>query len=189
MNSLLILMLTVPLLLVIVNATLNRLALGGSAPLSPHVSPFMTAAVVNVVVLPVFVIRAIWLGGDLIDTICGSLALLTWLNCLAFLNWFWFTVTDVSMHVHLLVEIHQRGAVSPEALLRIYNKSAILSARLPRLLELKQLRLQDGRLYVQSSAVLLGAQVLVLLRRILGIPARPEDAQRAAAAGGIPRVS
>ncbi len=167
----------VPLAIVLVNSVLNRTARLWPSPASPHVTPFATGAIVNGTAIPLFLIAILQRGSDTSDTIFGLLYVVTYVNCLVFFNWFVFAVTDASMHVHLLVEIRQRGVIRPEELRARYNKAAIIRARLPRLLELKQLRLEDGRLYAQGSAVLLGAQLCLVLRRILGIPPRPEDAQ------------
>ena len=95
--------------------------------------------------------------------------------CVNFLNWFVFTLTETSMHIHLLVEIGLHEPVSLRDLNQRYNKQNIIRARIPRLVELGQLRLENGRLTVVGSWVLQAAKACRLLRRILGIPVQPEQ--------------
>jgi len=102
--------------------------------------------------------------------------------CINFLNWFVFTVTETSMHAHLLVEIGHEGEIARAELDRRYNKATIIAARIPRLLELGQLRLDGDRLYLAGSWVLASALVLRRLRRLLGIPPRPPQENAAPAA-------
>ena len=182
MNVILIILVAIPFAVVLMNAALNRAARRWSSLPGPHTTPFVTGALVNGTAVPLLTFASAQPGDGIADTLFGSLYALSYVNCVVFLNWFVFSVTDVSMHVHLLVEIHRHGTIRPEELHALYNKSAIIEARLPRLLELRQLRLEDGRLYVRGSAVLLGARLLVPLRRILGIPPRPQDAQDPATA-------
>lgn len=98
--------------------------------------------------------------------------------CVNFLNWFVFTVTETSMHAHLLVEIGHEPEITFEELSRRYNKTSIIAARIPRLQQLGQLRLDHGRLYLTGSWILASAVALRLVRRLLGLPPRPpqEDA-------------
>lgn len=140
-------------------------------------TPFAAGALVNIAADPLFVLVLIQRGSNIPDAIIGLLYMVTYVNCLVFLNWFVFAVTDASMHVHLLVEIRRHGPIRPVDLHALYNKAAIIRARLPRLLELRQLHMEEGRLYARGSTVLLGAQLCVVLRRILGIPPTPEDAR------------
>jgi len=108
--------------------------------------------------------------------LCGLVLLTIYVNCIGFLNWFIFTLTDVSMHIQLMMQIHSQGSISTEQLVERYNKNTILKNRIPRLLELRQLRLEGGRLFLRGHSVLFGARVCRILRRVLGIPERPEDA-------------
>ena len=97
--------------------------------------------------------------------------------CLNFLNWFLFTITEISMHIHLLVEIVESGGLTRKKMQERYNKQIVLGVRIPRLLELGQIRILDERYYLTGRWVLLGGQMCTLLRRIVGLPAEPEREQ------------
>jgi hypothetical protein len=112
-------------------------------------------------------------GGDRRELVAGLVFTAAYGFCVNFLNWFVFTVTETSMHAHLLVEIGREPEIARAELDRRYNKTAIIAARVPRLIELGQLRLEAGRLYLKGSWVLTSALALRLLRRLLGIPPTP----------------
>jgi hypothetical protein len=81
------------------------------------------------------------------------------------------------MHIQLLMQIHQHGKISKVKLQELYNKDVILGNRIPRLLELGQLKLSNGKLQVAGRGVLLGAVLCATLRCLLGLPIRPELAR------------
>lgn len=94
-------------------------------------------------------------------------------TCCTFLNWFVFAVSDTSMHVHLMVEVGREDGIALDKLQRRYNKQAIIQARIPRLLELGQMRLCGDRLVLGGRWVLAGAEAARLMRILLSIPPHP----------------
>jgi hypothetical protein len=173
MKIVLVLLLAAPVILCSLNAMLNRLE--GT---HPHRTPFTAGLYTSAVFLPLYVpLHAKLFGVSAVPMLCGLAFIIIYLNCLVFLNWFLFTLTDVSMHIQLLLQVHRAGSITPEHLIARYNKDTIVHNRIPRLLELGQLRMQDGKLYVSGRSVMFGASVCVGLRRILGIPVRPELAE------------
>jgi hypothetical protein len=94
-------------------------------------------------------------------------------TCCTFLNWFVFAVSDTSMHVHLMVEVGREDGIALNELQRRYNKRIIIQARIPRLLELGQLRLNGDRLVLGGRWVLAGAEAARLMRILLSIPPQP----------------
>lgn len=110
---------------------------------------------------------------DLAETLSGIAYLAIYCFCCSFLNWFIFTVTETSMHTHLLVEIGRDDGIALSELQRRYNKSTIIAARIDRLLEIGQLRLRNGHLILGGSWVLAGAEGARLLRVLLSIPPQP----------------
>jgi hypothetical protein len=165
-------LLFVPVFLCGTNAILNR-----RPGTHPHRTPFTAGFYTNLVLLPAYAaLHLAVFGMHVGDLICGILFALIYVNSLVFLNWDVFTITDVSMHIQLLMQIHRNRSLTENELVQRYNKHTILTNRIPRLLELGQLRLEDGKLFVTGGSVLFGSAVCVLLRRILGIPLRPEDA-------------
>jgi hypothetical protein len=170
MREVIALLIAAPLLLVVLHSALNRWS-----KIHPHRTPFTAGFYCNVLVLPAYLaLHWTQLNRDPVDLICGLLFVAIYLNCCVFLNWFIFTLTDVSMHIQLMMQLHKRGTASIADLESAYNKDVIVGNRIPRLIELGQLRLENGRLFVTGGSVLLGAWVVALLRRLLGIPVRPE---------------
>lgn len=94
-------------------------------------------------------------------------------TCCTFLNWFVFAVSDTSMHVHLMVEIGRKDGIALSELQRRYNKQTIIQARIPRLLELGQIKLSANRLVLGGIWVLAGAEAARLMRILLSIPPQP----------------
>jgi hypothetical protein len=171
-----VLLLLAPVFLCGVNAILNR-----RPNTHPHRTPFTAGLYTNLVFIPVYVVLHVRIfGSQFTDLICGVVFMLIYINGVVFLNWFIFTLTDVSMHIQLLMQIHRHGSITTADLVERYNKNTILTNRIPRLLELGQLRMTDGLLFVGGRSVLFGAAVCALLRRILGIPVRPEEADHLA---------
>lgn len=172
MWTILLLFLALPLFLCAVNATLNRIP-----HTNPHKTPFTAGLITNVIFLPLYAFAHIgFFDRAIAPLFCGLLFALIYMNCMVFLNWFIFTLTDVSMHIQLLMQLSRLGSVKPDQLAECYNKNTILANRVPRLLELGQLRLENGRLFLNGGAVLFGASVCMVMRKILGIPERPEEA-------------
>ncbi len=173
MHFILILMLVSPIVLCVVLAGLNR-----RPGTHPHRNPFTAGFYANLILPPLYLLFHIrTFGSDAFQLVCGLALFLIYLNCCVFLNWFVFTLTDVSMHIQLLMQIERQGTLTPESLVTRYNKNAILGNRIPRLLELGQLREENGRLFLHGKSVLLGAAVARIARRILGIPLHPEHAE------------
>ena len=98
--------------------------------------------------------------------------------CVNFLNWFIYALTETSMHIHIVALIGHYGSLSHDELYSLYNKNTIITVRIPRLLQLGQLKRKDEQLVLSGSWVLMGAIGCRILRRILGIPTRPELVKR-----------
>lgn len=173
MPWILLLLFVAPMFLCGVNAMLNRWS-----RIHTHRTPFTSGLYTFVVFIPAFVVLQLLLGRASVPEVVAGLIFVTlYLGCLVFLNWFIFTLTDVSMHIQLMMQLHKRGSASITELQECYNKNVILGNRIPRLLELGQLRLENERLFLAGRSVLFGASVVALLRKILGIPVRPELAK------------
>lgn len=172
MNLLIVLtaLVAAPVMVAAANAILNRLASS-----HPHTTPFQAGGIVAVVW------GAAWMlvcsrvfGHDLVEMGWSFAFGVIYIACAVFLNWFVFTITDVSMHIQLLMQLFERGTTTVGELQQRYNKNVILGNRIPRLLELGQLRRVDGKLRVGGRGVLFGALCCTVLRRLFGLPIRPE---------------
>ncbi len=159
-----------PVLLCGIHAVLNR-----RPGADPHVTPFVAGLVASVVFIPCYVaIHWFYLDRSLLNFVAGLIFILLFDICVVFFNWFVFAVSDASMHIRILMTIDQLGAARTSEIRERYNKHTIIAYRLPRLIAVGQLRMDDGRLVINSRSVLVFAAVLRVIRRILGIPIRPE---------------
>jgi hypothetical protein len=113
-------------------------------------------------------------NSDVIAIVSLVLYIFAIMFCVNFLNWFVYALTETSMHIHLVALIDRHGSLSPDELHSLYNKSTIIKVRIPRLLQLGQLKRKAERLVLSGWWVLLGAIGCRILRWILGIPTRPE---------------
>ncbi len=185
MWTLLLALAAAPLVSWLGTAGINWMARAVGRSPSPQVACF-AAGFATLGALVVLFLALQLTGSDPRELLAGILFMGAYGFCVNFLNWFVFTVTETSMHAHLLVEIGHEPEITPEELARRYNKHSIIAARIPRLLELSQLRLDHGRLYLTGSWVLASAVALRRLRRLLGLPPGPpqEDAAPACLDGG-----
>jgi hypothetical protein len=173
MTTIFILLVLIPLVLCFINAALNRREVRDE-----HVTPFTAGKIANVLFLSVYAGLGFFvLNLDALQFTAGFAFLIIYINCMVFLNWFVFTLTDVSMHIQLIMQLHRNKKLKVSEITDHYNKDKILRNRIQRLITLEQLKLENGRLYTLGKSVRFGATVCYILRIILGIPAHPEDAE------------
>lgn len=160
----------VPLLVFLCNSALNRFTSFDS-----HRTPFLAGYIVTVITIAAFLLVQASLCAQLtLWMLVGCVYILVYCGCVTFLNWFLFTLTDVSMHVRIAYILFRSQGMGREDIKRLYNKQIILRNRTARLLELGQIKLENGYFVSGGGEVLLGAAVCKLLRRLLGIPVSPE---------------
>ena len=154
---------------------LYRLASKGERKISPQICCFRAGGLTFLAAASLWVWFWHQSGTNDALELAGGLAFMAgYCFCCNFLNWFIYTVTETSMHTHLLVEIGRDPEGIPlDVLNHRYNKQAILRARVPRLVELGQLRLENGRLLLNGRWVLVGAEICERLRILLNIQPRP----------------
>lgn len=173
MKTLVFILILAPAAICTLNALLNRFS-----RIHIHKTPFLAGTYVLLLWIPAFIYECIRLNGfSLTEFIFDFLYVSCFVFSLIFLNWFVFTLTDVSMHIQILMQIYRHPGITRNKLLQNYNKSIILKNRIPRLLELGQLKLRKERLFISGRSVLFGAWVCLILRYILGLPLHPEDAR------------
>lgn len=165
-----ILLLAIPAMVFLANAVLN-----GFTRIDPHRTPFLGGYGVTALALVAYLSAKLFFCGSLQPSaLVGATYILIYSGCVTFLNWFLFTITDVSMHVRIAYLLHRHEGISPQEIQELYNKQVIVGNRTARLVELGQLKLVDGRYVLGGKEVLFGAAVCRLLRRLLGIPVSPE---------------
>lgn len=167
---LIVLVLAIPALVFFLNAGLNAFT-----QIDSHRTPFTAGYSVTAAAIIVYVAGQIYCSGSLqLSVLLGCAYLIFFSGCVTFLNWFVFTLTDVSMHVRIAYLLFKCGFLTPQQIQERYNKTVILKNRTARLLELGQLQIVDGCYVTRGGEVLLGARICKLLRFVLGIPVSPE---------------
>lgn len=160
----------------LVSAVLNHAFRAAGIPFSPQRACFWAGGLVWVALLACrFGIEsagaehpATW------DGVLGDVAYLSvFAFCINFLNWFVYTLTETSMHIHLMIEIGRAPDSTRDEIAGRYNKQTIVRARVARLLGLRQLAERDGRYFTTGRWILLSADACRRLRILLGIPPRP----------------
>jgi|GEM_PF-2524908 len=166
----LVLVFAVPLLVFLCNAALNHFT-----RLHSHRTPFLAGYVVTFIAIAAYLLVQVRLCAQLAPwMLVGCIYILVYCGCITFLNWFLFTLTDVSMHVKIAFILFRSQGMGRGDIERLYNKHIILRNRTARLLELGQIKIKNGYFVSCGGEVLLGAAVCKLLRRLLGIPVSPE---------------
>jgi hypothetical protein len=169
-------LIAVPLCVFFATAVITRAARTTGILVSPQGACFLAGGLIGAVATAIILI---WNSREhdvgLMELAAGLLYMFIFCFCVNFLNWFVFTLTETSMHVHLVVEVSQEEGIELHELQKRYNKQSIIQARIPRLIELGQLRIEGGRLYLGGSWVLRGAMMCRMLRILLNIPPRPEQ--------------
>lgn len=159
--------------IVTLNAMLNHMRKKRGVPISSHKNSFRALKLTNILFFCLFIGFIVKFQIGWLDLLIYGTYLFFTINVYGFVIWNGFAITDVSMHIHLLVEVFRAQRISYAELTTLYNKQKVISERIPRLLSLGQLVEKEGKLYLSGNAVLLGANICVLFRRLLGIPARP----------------
>ncbi len=79
-----------------------------------------------------------------------------------------YNLTETGRRIRILDEFRTKGPMTLEELERRYAPEGMLRARLGRLVELGQARLEDGRYRLNGRVLLGAARVLAAFRRLLG---------------------
>lgn len=167
-----VLMLSYPFMVFALNAVFNRVK--GA---HPHVSPFQAGIIGLFLMISVYTVTYLSIDSpQKYDFIAGLGLIAAYGACVTFINWFVFAVSDASMHMRILMVIDQLGSATPAQIQERFNKSSIISYRIPRLIAVGQLGILNGRLVVKSRSVIIFAGLLRFIRRVLSIPERPEMA-------------
>lgn len=173
MAAIVLLMLLLPFFVCGLNAWLNRLP-GADT----HLTPFKAGAVALLSFVPAsMLIQLTTFGASPDELLAGIIFTSLYGVCVVFFNWFVFALSEASMHIRILTVIHQSGSTTVKQLQQQFNKDTIIAYRVPKLISVGQLGIEDGRLVVKSHLVIRFAAVLRFIRRLLAIPARPELAE------------
>lgn len=162
-----------PVCIFVLTAIFNYRQKRRGVPILSHKNSFRALKLTNILFFCFLIGLFLKFQIGLLYLLVYGLYLLLVINVYGFVIWNGFAITDVSMHIHLLVEVFRARKVSYKELTTLYNKQKVIAVRIPRLLSLGQLVEREGKLYLNGNTVLLGAKMCALFRRFLGIPVRP----------------
>jgi hypothetical protein len=105
---------------------------------------------------------------DGVDAIAAVLFVALAANAMAFFYFQFVNMTLTSIHMTVLFRIYWTGKLSLDALVAQYNDRLMVTERLQRLAQLKQIEVRDGVVYLQSQIMVTLAMPVFLWRRLLG---------------------
>ena len=121
-------------------------------------------------------------GGLFAEACCIMYVLLTY-NALGFCYFCVLNVSETSLHVHILMDLLLSGHLRGDELSTRYNVSAMIHARVERMIELGQLRNQSGRFVVNNRGLLIVGRIIHVWRRVLNLPLTPDQVSHGPAIG------
>jgi hypothetical protein len=81
-----------------------------------------------------------------------------------------FAISEVSLHMHIMLMILISKELSIEEIKQSYNKTYMLEERLTRLIEIGQICKRDNLYYVNSKLLLYGSRIFDFWKKLLGLP-------------------
>ncbi len=86
-----------------------------------------------------------------------------------------FAISEVSLHMHIMLMLLVNGSLSATAIKEKYNKRYMLEERLDRLVELGQITLDnDGVYHLKGRKFLYGSKIFDVWKLLLGFPTKLE---------------
>ncbi len=79
-----------------------------------------------------------------------------------------FNTSETARRVRLLYEIYRAGELSSEEISNLYKTSDIINLRLRRLVDMKQLSLQNGYYTINGRMLHYAAMIMLLWQKLLG---------------------
>jgi hypothetical protein len=151
------------------HAGCQRILIAINADLGVQTGALLTAALVNVIYGFLFVG---WFVASPpvhpIDLLAGGLFIAVTVNAMAFFYFQFVNVALTSIHMSVLLRIFWAGELPKELLLTDYGDRQMVSERVCRLAQLRQIELQDGMVHLRSHIMLILAAPIYLWRRVLG---------------------
>lgn len=81
-----------------------------------------------------------------------------------------FAISEVSLHMHIILMIYFSKSLSMDAIKKQYSKDYMLTERLQRLIELGQIEERDNRFYLSGNLLLVGSRIFDVWKMLLGFP-------------------
>ncbi len=90
-------------------------------------------------------------------------------GCLANTYFHFFNMSETARRIRILYEVYRAGSLSPTVFESLYKTTDIINIRLIRLVDMKQLRQEEGVYMIGRKTLLRAAQFVVIWRRLLGL--------------------
>lgn len=174
---LIIILVLTPFCIAFIHAMLSRVQRLFSRAVSRHVVVLTAIALGHI---PVFL--AAWFfslsvmaeSKNIITAIAYSIVVY---ECLAYSYFHVFNMSETARRIKILLEIYKSKGLKPSGLSVTYNSEEMLSNRLKRLVDMRQVRAADGRYFLNSKVLYHAAVLISLWGRLLGLPS-PADIYR-----------
>ncbi|EKE02632.1 MAG: Membrane protein [uncultured bacterium] len=88
-------------------------------------------------------------------------------NCLAYSYFHFFNMSETARRIKILLEIRHKKYIVIEELTKHYKPDFMVKTRLKRLLDLKQIKQQDGKYFLIGKTLLFGAILVRIWRKVL----------------------
>lgn len=164
-----------PLWMMPLHAACQRVLTAIKPDFGVQAGALFTACVVNIIYVLVLV-AWFWIlpTPAAIDGVAGGLFVALAVNGMAFFYFQFVNMSLTSIHMSVLFRVFWAGELSKDRLLSEYNDRHMVSERLHRLAQLKQVELGDGLVHLRSRTMIFLAVPIYLWRRILGfrLPAK-----------------
>lgn len=85
-----------------------------------------------------------------------------------------FAISEVSLHMHIMLMVLVHGELSTDAIKARYHKTYMLEERLNRLVKLGQVRVDDGVYHLNGRYFLYGSKIFDIWKMLLGFPTKLE---------------
>lgn len=139
--------------------------------LTPLVGTFFSLIIGSIIII-IYAISL--LGAKLWETpleasACLAFVFLT-LTGFAYMYFATFAISEVSLHMHIMLMILISQKLSIDTIKVEYNKSHMLKERLKRLIDLGQVRERDNIYYLNGRLLLYGSRIFDIWKILLGFP-------------------
>lgn len=158
-----------PALLIAAHVSLYRL---GFRPMEGRSPQAFLARLVAVLNIPAMVVAGLigWAEARATgETLLMMFFVLVVFNCAAYAYFHVFNMSETARRIRMLLYLYEQGGATAEELRTAYSPADIITTRLQRLVEMRQIgRDQEGRYHVTGRLLPWVANVIEIIRRLLG---------------------
>ena len=160
----------------VIHMIISRLFRFAKTNLTPFVGIFFSIIIGSILII-IYVISL--LGAKLWEDPLEALACLAFvfltLTGFAYMYFATFAISEVSLHMHIMLMILISNKLSIDAVKIQYNKPHMLKERLKRLIDLGQVREEDNFYYLNGRLLLYGSKIFDIWKILLGFPIKLKE--------------